>query len=73
MTLEFLRPITTPEALRSVQADPSPLITTILVLIGLGLEGGLIAWIHFATKDPNAKKPEKKKGGGILGFFGKKK
>ncbi|PVI03698.1 hypothetical protein DM02DRAFT_493930, partial [Periconia macrospinosa] len=53
--LEFLAPITTPAALRSVQADPSPLITTILVLIGLSLEGGLIAWIHFATKHPDAK------------------
>ncbi|CAI6331518.1 unnamed protein product [Periconia digitata] len=66
MALEFLAPITTPAALRSVQADASPLITTILVLIGLSLEGGIIAWIHFATKDPNAKPKEKKKGG----FFG---
>ena len=71
MALEFLAPITTPAALRSVQADPSPLITTILVLIGLGLEGGLIAWIHIATKDPT-KKPEPKKKGGFLGFGGKK-
>lgn len=70
MALEFLAPITTPAALRSVQADPSPLITTILVLIGLSLEGGLIAWIHFATKDPN--KPKDKKKGGFLGFLKKK-
>lgn len=70
MALEFLAPITTPAALRSVQADPSPLITTVLVLIGLGLEGGLIAWIHFATKHPDAKPKEKK--GGFLGRFFKK-
>ncbi|KAF2682365.1 hypothetical protein K458DRAFT_419763 [Lentithecium fluviatile CBS 122367] len=73
MAFEWLAPILTPEALRSVQADPSPLVTTLLVIIGLTLEGLLIWYISFATRPPVDKtkpKPAKKKG--LLGFMSKK-
>lgn len=69
MALEFLKPITTPDALRSVQADASPLITTLLVLLGIGLEVGLCVWIHLATRKPDAKKEKKP---GMLAKFFKK-
>ncbi|KAJ4296197.1 hypothetical protein N0V90_006241 [Kalmusia sp. IMI 367209] len=59
MALEFLAPITTPEALRSVQADSRPLITTILVIIALALEITLCWYIAFATRDPTKKREPK--------------
>ncbi|KAF3047747.1 hypothetical protein E8E12_011594 [Didymella heteroderae] len=37
MAFEFLAPILTPTALRSVQADARPLLTLLLVIIGLSL------------------------------------
>jgi hypothetical protein len=72
MAFEALAPILTPEALRSVQADSSPLVTILLVLIGLSLEGALIWYISFATAPPVDKSKPKPKKKGLLGFLGKK-
>ena len=70
MGFDFLAPILTPAALRSVQADGRPVITLSIVLFGLSMFGTLIWYIHFVTskmypkrKDPNAKK------GKLLGFI----
>ena len=70
MGFDFLAPILTPTALRSVQADGRPVITLFVVLFGLSIFGVLIWYIHFVTskmypkkKDPNAKK------GKLLGFI----
>jgi hypothetical protein len=64
MAFEWLAPILTPTALRSVQADGRPVITLFLVIFGLSLFGLLCWYIHFETSkaypkkvDPNAKKP----------------
>jgi hypothetical protein len=73
MAFEALAPILTPEALRSIQADSSPLITIALVLTGLSLEGALIWYISFVTAPPVDKSKPKPKGKGLMGFFGKKK
>ncbi|KAL5379742.1 hypothetical protein DPSP01_008214 [Paraphaeosphaeria sporulosa] len=56
---EFLAPITTPEALRSVQADARPLVTLILAIVGISLEITLCWYIAFATRDPNKKREPK--------------
>jgi len=72
MAFEWLAPITTPEALRSVQADSSPLITLLLVLIGLSCEGALIWYISFVTAPPVDKSKPKPKSK-LLGFFGRGK
>ncbi|CAO2656280.1 Nn.00g050830.m01.CDS01 [Neocucurbitaria sp. VM-36] len=73
MAFEWLAPILTPAALRSVQADGRPVITLFLVIFGLSIMGVLIWYIHFVTskeypkrKDPNTKK------GGLLGFLKKR-
>lgn len=71
MAFEWLAPILTPEALRSVQADPSPLVTTLLVLLGITAESVLIWYISFATRPPVDKSKPKPKGKGLLGFFKK--
>ncbi|KAF1839697.1 hypothetical protein BDW02DRAFT_486214 [Decorospora gaudefroyi] len=70
MAFEWLAPILTPAALRSVQADGRPVIALFLVIFGLSMFGVLIWYIHFVTakmypkkKDPNAKK------GKLLGFI----
>ncbi|CAG5148592.1 uncharacterized protein ALTATR162_LOCUS2221 [Alternaria atra] len=70
MAFEWLAPILTPAALRSVQADGRPVITLFLVIFGLSVFGVLIWYVHFVTskmypkkKDPNAKK------GPLLGFI----
>lgn len=46
----------TPQAVAVLNDQPELFTTLILVLIGLGLEGGLMAWIHFATLKPEQKK-----------------
>ncbi|KAH7394016.1 hypothetical protein DE146DRAFT_679299 [Phaeosphaeria sp. MPI-PUGE-AT-0046c] len=63
MAFEWLAPILTPTALRSVQADGRPVITLFLVLFSLSVFGALIWYIHFETSkaypkkvDPKAKK-----------------
>ncbi|KAF2827647.1 NAD(P)-binding protein [Ophiobolus disseminans] len=63
MAFEWLAPILTPTALRSVQADGRPVITLFLVIFGLSLFGLVCWYIHFETSkaypkkvDPNAKK-----------------
>ena len=68
-SFDFLAPILTPAALRSVQADGRPVITLFLVIFGLSIFGTVIWYVHFVTskmypkkKDPNAK-PK------ILGFI----
>lgn len=70
MAFEWLAPILTPTALRSVQADGRPVIVLFLVLFSLIGFGVLIWYVHFITekeypkkKDPNAKK------GKLLGFI----
>ena len=68
MALEFLAPITTPEALRSVQADPQPLITLILVLVALSLEITLCWYIAFATRGERKREPKWQQ---FKGFFKK--
>ncbi len=72
MAFGFLKPILTPAALRSVEADGRPVITLFLVIFGLTVFGILIWYIDFVTskeypkkKDPNAKK------GGFLKMFKK--
>lgn len=67
MAWEFLSPILTPAALRSVQADARPLLTLLLVIIGLALLVGLAFYISFVTGKAYPKKKDAKKGG-LLGF-----
>jgi 3-oxoacyl-[acyl-carrier protein] reductase len=71
MAFEWLAPILTPTALRSVQADGRPVITLFLVIFGLSVFGVLIWYIHFETSKAYPKKvdPNKKKAGGIRGFL----
>lgn len=73
MAFEWLAPILTPTALRSVQADGRPVITLFLVIFGLILFSVVIWYVHFETSkaypkkvDPNAKKPT-----GLLRFIKK--
>lgn len=70
MAWEFLAPILTPTALRSVQADARPLLTLLLVIIGLSLFVSVCFYISFVTGKAYPKKKTEKKGG-FLGF-GKK-
>lgn len=70
MAWEFLAPILTPTALRSVQADARPLLTLLLVIIGLSMFVGVCFYISFVTGKAYPKKKTEKKGG-FLGF-GKK-
>ncbi|EOA89866.1 uncharacterized protein SETTUDRAFT_167597 [Exserohilum turcica Et28A] len=70
MGFEWLAPILTPEALRSVEADGRPVITLFGVIAGLIALSVLIWYTHFVTSkmypkkvDPNAKK------GKMLGFI----
>ncbi|KAL5116837.1 hypothetical protein ACEQ8H_005318 [Pleosporales sp. CAS-2024a] len=73
MAFEWLAPILTPAALRSVQADGQPVITLFLVLPGLSILGAVIWYIDFETSKAYPKKmdPNKKKAGGFLGFMKK--
>ena len=72
MGFEFLAPILTPAALRSVEADGRPVITLILVIIGLSTFSVLIWYIHFVTSKEYPKKVDPKaKKGGLLGFIKK--
>jgi hypothetical protein len=73
MAFEWLAPILTPTALRSVQADGRPVITLFLVLFGLSIFGVLIWYIHFETSKAYPKKVDanKKKAAGLLGFMKK--
>lgn len=70
MAWEFLKPILTPAALRSIQADARPLLTLVLVLIGLPIFVAVCFYISFVTGKAYPKKKVEKKGG-FLGF-GKK-
>lgn len=70
MAWEFLAPILTPAALRSVQADARPLLTLLLAIIGLSLLVGICFYISFVTGKAYPKKKVEKKGG-FMGF-GKK-
>lgn len=63
MAFEWLAPILTQDALRSVEADGRPVITLFLVIFGLSLMGLFCWYIHFETSkaypkkvDANAKK-----------------
>jgi hypothetical protein len=71
MAFEWLAPILTPTALRSVQADGRPVITLFLVIFGLLLFGALIWYVDFETSKAYPKKvdPNKKKAKGIRGFL----
>jgi hypothetical protein len=72
MAFEWLAPILTPTALRSVQADPHPVITLFIVIFGLSIFGALIWYIDFETSKAYPKKVDpKKKKGGLLGFLKK--
>jgi hypothetical protein len=62
MAFEWLAPILTPTALRSVQADPYPLLILLLVIIGLTLQGVLCWYIHFVTEKAYPRKKAEKKG-----------
>jgi hypothetical protein len=66
MAWEFLAPILTPTALRSVQADAAPLLTLLLAIIGLSAFVGICFYIDFVTGKAYPKKKTEKKGG----FFG---
>lgn len=71
MAFEFLAPILTPTALRSVQANARPLLTLLLVIIGLSSFVAVCFYISFVTGKAYPKKKVEKKKGGFLGF-GKK-
>lgn len=74
MAWEWLAPILTPAALRSVQADASPLATTLLCIIGLIVEGGICWWIAYATRTPEmikAAAEKKKNSKGMFAFLKK--
>jgi hypothetical protein len=73
MAFEWLAPILTPTALRSVQADGRPVITLFLVIFGLLLFGALIWYIDFETSKAYPKKvdPKAKKATGLARFWKK--
>lgn len=72
MAFEWLAPILTPTALRSVQADGRPVITLFLVLFSLIGFGVVIWYIHFETSKAYPKKVDPKaKKTGLLGFLKK--
>ncbi|KAH8724616.1 hypothetical protein GQ44DRAFT_617847 [Phaeosphaeriaceae sp. PMI808] len=73
MAFEWLAPILTPTALRSVQADGRPVITLFLVIFGLILFGVLCWYINFETGKAYPKKPNPnaKKATGIKRFLPK--
>lgn len=54
----------TDQAVAVVNDQPELFTTLVLVLLGLGAECGLIAWIHFATLKPSQKKKKKETKGG---------
>jgi hypothetical protein len=66
MAWEFLKPILTETALRSIQANPYPLLILLLVIIGLSLQGVLCWYIHFQTEKAYPRKKDAKKSGGLL-------
>ncbi|KAF2454505.1 hypothetical protein BDY21DRAFT_262252, partial [Lineolata rhizophorae] len=51
-SVNFLAPLLTDTALQSVRADPSPVITLLLVIIGIAVEITLAWFIHFKTRIP---------------------
>ena len=70
MAFEWLEPILTPAALRSVKADGRPVIALFLVIFGLSIFGVLIWYIHFVTsKMYPVKKDTKAKKGGLFRFM----
>jgi len=73
MGFDFLAPILTPAALRSVQADGRPVITLFLVIFGLSLMGALVWYISFETSKAYPKKvdPNAKKAAGLRRFLPK--
>ncbi|KAF2757390.1 hypothetical protein EJ05DRAFT_476656 [Pseudovirgaria hyperparasitica] len=66
MAWEFLRPILTPAALLSIQANASPLLTLLLVYIGLTTLCVLVWYIHFRTSKAYPATKKKDNGGGGL-------
>lgn len=55
----------TPQAVATLNAQPDLFVKLVIVLIGLGVQCGLIWYIHYATLKPSQrkKKNDKKKGG----------
>ncbi|KAF2120373.1 hypothetical protein BDV96DRAFT_642200 [Lophiotrema nucula] len=51
----------TPEALRSLNADPTPLLTALLCLITLVFLSALVWYIHYVTDKDQIKPPNQKK------------
>jgi hypothetical protein len=59
---DFLKSVgATTEAVAVLNDQPNLFTNLIVVLIGLGLEAGLLAYIHFATLKPEQKKKKEKK------------
>jgi hypothetical protein len=73
MGFDFLAPILTPAALRSVQADGRPVITLVFVIFGLSLMGAMCWYISFETSKAYPKKvdPNAKKAAGLRRFLPK--
>ncbi|OAA60635.1 hypothetical protein ISF_05674 [Cordyceps fumosorosea ARSEF 2679] len=61
---DFLRSVgATKEAVAVLNDQPNLFTNLIVVLIGLGVQGGLLWYIHYATLKPEQKKKKEKKGG----------
>ena len=62
----------TPEAYRSLNADPTPLLTALLCLLTLVFLSVMMWYIHFVTDRDQIKPPaQKKKPNFITGMFKK--
>ncbi|KAJ6787342.1 hypothetical protein PWT90_06341 [Aphanocladium album] len=61
---DFLRSVgATKEAVAVLNDQPNLFTNLIVVLIGLGVQAGLLWYIHYATLKPEQKKKKEKKGG----------
>ncbi|KAJ4153892.1 hypothetical protein LMH87_010358 [Akanthomyces muscarius] len=61
---DFLRSVgATKEAVAVLNDQPFLFTNLIVVLVGLGVQAGLLWYIHYATLKPEQKKKKEKKGG----------
>lgn len=62
VNFDFLKSVgATTEAVAVLNDQPNLFTNLVVVLIGLGLEAGLLTYIHFATLKPEQKKKKKEK------------
>ncbi|KAJ3496782.1 hypothetical protein NLG97_g2401 [Lecanicillium saksenae] len=63
MKFDFLRSVgATKEAVAVLNDQPFLFTNLVVVLIGLGVQAGLLWYIHYATLKPEQKKKKAKKG-----------